>query len=58
MTMPGRDFRRNRLQFDDVVRRSTPVVEPSAHAHRMAIAMFWGVTLSIVLWAGFLAIVL
>lgn len=56
--MPGMDFRRNRLQFDDVVRRTTPVIEPSENAHRMAIAMFWGITLSIVLWGVFLAIVL
>lgn len=56
--MSGADFRRNMAQFDDVVRKSAPAVQPGTQAHRMALAMFWGVSLSLVLWAAFLALVL
>jgi hypothetical protein len=56
--MPRVENHFEKSQFDDVVRRATGTVQPDPASHRLAIAMFWGVALSLTLWGVFLAIVL
>lgn len=56
--MSSTDFQGDMAQLEDVVRKSGSTIEPGEHSHRMAVAMFWGVTLSVVLWAAFLVLVL
>lgn len=56
--MPRVEFGQGESHFDDVVRRAGQGIQPGPASHRLAIAMFWGVALSLALWGVFLAIIL
>lgn len=47
----------SRVNFGREIESQEPVTDYEDHAHRMAVAMAWGVALSLLMWGGVLMLV-